>query len=176
MSAFQLATFFLLVLKASLFSTGGFGNVPSLHSDLLPRHLAGEAQFAESLAVGQVSPGPNGLWVVSLGYLVGGVGAALAALLAICLPPLLILLVDTAYRRVQHHPFVSGFVRGLSLAVVGVFLIVLFNLLQSVGGKNAGLSIKSLLIAGASLALGASRRVPVPIIIILAALVGLVWR
>ena len=160
-----------MVLKASLFSTGGFGNVPSIHSDLTARHWAGETQFAESLAVGQVSPGPNGLWVVSLGYLVGGVGGSLAALAAICLPPFFILLVEQMYRRVQNHPFVEGFVRGLSLAVVGVFLVVMANLLHGVG-----ISGRSLLIAAASLALGATKRVPVIIIIAAAALVGVVWK
>ena len=175
MSAGEIITFFLLALKASLFSTGGLGNVPSLHSDLIPRHMASKTQFAESIAVGQVSPGPNGLWVISLGYLIGGFGAALAALCAALLPPLLILLVERGYRRVQNHPFVEGFVRGLSLAVVGVFLVVLFNLLKSAGG-TMGLTGKSLLIAGASLALGATRRVPIAAIIILAAMVGLVWR
>ncbi len=164
--------FFLLALKASLFSTGGLGNVPSLHDDLVTaRGWATERQFAEAIAVGQVSPGPNGLWAVSLGYLLGGLKGALLSLVAICLPPFLILLVDRLYRRVQDHPAVEGFVSGLSLAVASVFAMTLFNLLQ----KN-GLNGESVLIAAASLALGATRRVPVAVIIALAAVVGVVLR
>ena len=65
--------YFLLVLKASLLSTGGLGNVPGLHDDLVAtRGWVTERQFAESIAVGQTSPGPNGVWVISLGYMIGG--------------------------------------------------------------------------------------------------------
>jgi chromate transporter len=59
--------YFWLFLKASLFSTGGMGNLPSLHTDLLARHWATEQQFAESLAIGQIAPGPSGLWVIAWG-------------------------------------------------------------------------------------------------------------
>jgi chromate transporter len=163
--------FFLLALKASLFSTGGLGNVPSLHADLVARGWATERAFAESLAVGQVSPGPNGLWVVSLGYLLGGLRGALLALLAICLPPLLILAVDRLYRRVQHHPAVEGFVQGLALSVVGVFAVVMWGLL-----RDNGIDVRSVLIALASLGLGATGRVPVLVLIALAALVGIALR
>ncbi|MEJ7652356.1 MAG: chromate transporter [Chloroflexia bacterium] len=87
-------TFFWLFLKASLFSTGGMGNLPILHEDLLGRGWATEQNFAEALAVGQISPGPNGLWVISLGYLTAGwLGSALACI-AITIPPMLIVFID----------------------------------------------------------------------------------
>jgi chromate transporter len=163
--------FFGMVLKASLFSSGGMGNFPSLHADLIAKKWATEQHFGEALAVGQVSPGPNGLWVVCLGYLVGGVSGAIAALFAILLPPLLVLLVARLYQRVKHHPAVEGFIRGLSLAVIGVFVVVLFGLLT-----NSGLSLRTFLTCGGALALAASRRVPVVVILGLAALLGIVWR
>src|SRR5579872_3568263 len=99
----NLAIFTGIVFKGSLFSTSGLGNVPSIHNDLLARGWATERQFGEALAVGQVSPGPNGLWIISLGYLVGGIRGALLTLVAICLPPLLILMVDRVYQRVNEH-------------------------------------------------------------------------
>src|SRR2546422_2464064 len=64
--------YFLLFLKASLFSTGGFSNLPSLHQDLIANGWAKEVDFGQSIAIGQISPGPNGLWVISLGYLTYG--------------------------------------------------------------------------------------------------------
>src|SRR5260370_9156395 len=97
-------TFFWYVLKSYLFSTGGFGPLPSLHADLLAPGWATEKQFTEALAVGQLSPGPNGLWVVSLGYLVGGVPAAGLASLALMIPPLFVLLVHPGYARIAMHP------------------------------------------------------------------------
>jgi chromate transporter len=159
--------YFWLLLKASLFSTGGSGNLPSLHADLLTRGWATERQFAESLAIGQLSPGPTGLWVISLGYLTDGLRGALLATLAISLPPFVVLAVDRLHRRVGDHPAVQGFVRGLGLAVVGIFLVVLAQLLAGNGIDGRSLL---LMLAGAGLAL--TRRVPVPVLLGLAAIAG----
>ena len=163
----NLLVLFGLLLKASLFSTSGTGNLPSLHGDLTAQGWATEREFGESLAVGQVSPGPSGLWVISLGYLLAGGRGALLALLAILLPPFLVLAPDRLYRRVQHHPAVEGFVRGLGLAVVGIFVLVLWGLLRGVG-----LDIQTVLITLGSIGLGATRRAPVALILALAALAG----
>ncbi len=161
-------TLLLLTFKASLFSTGGFGNIPSLHRDLTALHISSDKTFAEAVAVGQVSPGPNGLWVVSLGYLVGGVTGACATIIAIAIPPMLVLLIRLAYRRVRHHPLVEGFMRGLSLAVVGIFLVVMWKLLY-----GTGLNVRSCTILVVSMALGFWGRLPVALILGLGALAGL---
>src|SRR5499426_2117515 len=93
-------TLFWIMFKASLLSTTGTGNLPIVHQDLLARGWANDRQFAESLAIGQISPGPSGLWVISMGYLVDGLRGAVLTLIAISLPPLLaLLLVNGFYRR-----------------------------------------------------------------------------
>src|SRR5579884_3008721 len=103
--------YFLLFLKASLFSTGGFSNLPSLHQDLLGARWASDADFANSIAIGQISPGPNGLWVISLGYLTYGYFGAALALLAITLTALLVLGVAAIYARIQSRRRVEGVMR-----------------------------------------------------------------
>ena len=158
---------FWAMLKASLLSTGG-GNIPILHEDLLSRGWASEQQFAESLAIGQISPGPTGLWVISLGYLVDGVRGSLLAVVAIPVPPLLVLLVHRLYRRIGHHPATDGFVRGLTLAVVGILLVVLAGILA-----RTGIGATSVLIAIGALAIGVTRRVPVIAVLALGAVVGM---
>ena len=160
--------FFWLMLKAALFSTSGSGNLPILHQDLLARGWATDRQFAESLAIGQVSPGPSGLWVISLGYLVDGLRGAVLSLIAIALPPLVVLLVAGFYRRYGDRPATQGFVRGLSLAVIGIFSVVLTGIM-----RTAGFNLPNILIALAALGLGATRRVPVIVVLALAALVGI---
>lgn len=157
------------MLKASLFSTGGTGNLPSLHHDLLVRGWATDRHFAEALAIGQISPGPTGLWVICLGYLTDGVRGALLATLAISLPPLLVLAVAALHRRVGDHPAMQGFVRGLGLAVSGIFLVVVMDLLQ-----ENGIDWRSALLVLASVALALSGRLPVPLLLGLAGLAG-VW-
>ncbi|GAB4429423.1 MAG: hypothetical protein OHK0015_13370 [Chloroflexi bacterium OHK40] len=159
--------FFWLVLKSSLLATSGLGNFPQLFGDLTAGGWASERQFAEALAVGQITPGPSGLWVISLGYLLDGPRGATLAAFAISLPPFAVLLIERAYRRVGSHPAVQGFVQGLSLAVVGVFLVVLAGLL-----RTSGLDPLALAIVAASTALGLIRRVPVLLVLALAALAG----
>ncbi len=163
--------YFWLFLKASLSSTSGIGNLPSLHADLLARHWATEQQFGESLTIGSVSPGPTGLWVISLGYLTGGLRGTLMALLAILLPPLLILGIERLYRRVQNHPAVEGFVHGLGLAVVGIFLVALYGIFAS-----AGIHARNVVILLAAVGLTLTKRVPVLGIVGLAGAVGVIWR
>lgn len=163
----NLLLFFWFLLKASLFSTNGIGNVPILHSDLLARGWATEKEFGQALAVGQVAPGPNGLWVVSLSYFVAGWRGSLLALIAICLPPFLALAVSKLYHRVKHHPAIEGFLLGLTLAAVGIFVVVLLRVLADVG-----VNAHSLLILTASMALGAWRRVPLVLILSLGGVAG----
>ena len=161
--------FFWIMFKAALLSTTGTGNLPIVHQDLLARGWATDRQFAESLAIGQISPGPTGLWVISMGYLVDGLRGAALTLVAIALPPLLVLLlVHGIYRRWGHHPATQGFVRGLSLAVVGIYLVVLAAIMNSSGWTSTNLTI----MLGA-IALGATRRVPVLLVLALAAIVGI---
>lgn len=167
----NLLLYFWLFLKASLFSTGGMGNMPSLHNDLIPRGWATEREFGELLAVGQFSPGPTGLWVISLGYLTHGWIGSLLALIAILIPPFLVLVTDRLYRRVAHHPAVEGFMRGLGLAVVGIFVVVLSRLLVS-----TGIGVRSVAIAVAALGLGSLRKIPVWAILGAAGVAGFLFK
>jgi chromate transporter len=160
--------FFWLFLKASLLSTGGLGNLPFLHSDLIALGWAHESDFVTAIAVGQVSPGPTGLWSISLGYLIyGWVGAALA-LAALSLPTLLIVGVAAFYRRIENNLVVQDFVRGLALGIVGLTLTVTLGLASSSIFDWGGV-----VIALAALALAVSRKLPIILILALAAVAGL---
>lgn len=166
------AIYFLLFLKASLFSTGGLSNLPSLHQDLTARHWATDADFGHAVVIGQLSPGPTGLWVVSLGYLTDGYLGAALALVAIIIPALLVLVVSAGYARIERWRWIQGGMRGVSLAVVGILLTVAWTVL-----RQPGVDGKGLLIAVGAFGLAASRRVRLPIILGLAGVVGyLVYR
>ncbi len=160
--------YFWLFLKASLFSTGGSGNLPFLHTDLIALGWAQEQDFLTALAVGQISPGPTGLWSISLGYLTYGWGGAAFALLALSLPTLLVLLVASAYNRMEKLPAVQDFSRGLSLGVVGLTISVAFILANS-----AIIDWKSVVICLAALGLAYTNRLPMIVILIFAGVLGL---
>lgn len=161
------AIYFWLFLKASFLSIGGLGNLPFLTEDLIPLGWARPEDFLTAIAVGNLSPGPNGLWGVSLGYLTfGWIGAGLA-LLALSIPPLLILVVWNFYDRIENHPAVQDFTRGLALGVIGLTLAVSFNLASaSIGDWNG------ILIMLGALGLALSKRVPIILILLFAAATG----
>jgi len=164
----SLLLYFWLFLKASLFSTGGMGNLPSLHKDLIPRHWATDREFAESLTIGQITPGPNGLWVVCLAYLTHGMSGVVLASIAITVPPLLVFAVERGYTKIKTHPAAFGFVRGMSLAVVGTFTVVIFSMLRSSDTGRVGIAI-----AIAAFYIASLRKVSLPIIILGAAIMGI---
>jgi chromate transporter len=159
--------YFLLFLKASLFSTGGFSNLPSLHQDLLANGWAKESYFGQSIAIGQISPGPNGLWVISLGYLTYSYPGAFLALIAITLPAFLVLAISAGYTRIEHQAWVQGAMHGVSLAVIGLLLTVVWTIL-----RQPGVDWKGLLIAVGAFGLAVSRKVNILIILGLAGLAG----
>ncbi len=170
MSFINPLTYFLLFFKASLLSTGGLGNLPFLKEDLASLGWAQPTDFVTAIAVGNLSPGPNGLWSVSLGYLTFGWPGAMLALIALSLPPLLILPISASYNRIEHQPVVQDFTRGLGLGVVGLTLAVALGLASSSVSDWRGV----LVILGA-LGLAVSKRVPVIVIFILAAVAGLIF-
>ncbi len=159
--------YFLLYLKASLFSTGGFSNLPSLHQDLIGRGWAHESDFGQSIAIGQLSPGPNGLWVISLGYFTYGIVGALLALIAIMIPPLLVLVVAAQYSRIAQQIRVQGAMQGVSLAVIGIQISVVWTIL-----RQPVVDWRGIIIAVCAFALALSRKVNVLLILALAGLAG----
>lgn len=159
---------FWLLFRASLFSTSGTGNLPMLHSDYLQHGWGTDRQFVESLAVGQLSPGPSGLWVISLGYFTDGLRGSLLATIAITLPPFLIVLFEKVYLRYSDHAAMEGFTRGLSLAGIGIFTLVLVRIL---GSEQADFCTFCIVIG--AILLGTRRKIPVIAILLLAGLAGI---
>ena len=156
--------FFFIFLKAVLFSTGGFGPLPSLHTDVRANGWATEKQFAEASAIGQIAPGPNGLWVVSLTNLSGGLIGALLGAIALILPPFFILLVRKFYARVRYAPSTQGVLDGMVLVVSTFSIVVLANIFF-----NRSPDVILLLIAVISAALAATNRVSVNLILLVSA-------
>ena len=161
--------YFLLLLKATLLSFGGTANLPSIHQDLTSRGWATDQQFGSAIAIGQLAPGPVGLWVVALGYMIGGLPGAGLAAGAIALPPLLVLPLARLHSHHANAPAMRGFIRGIALAVTGILPVILFKILAGYGFDVGG----ALVVAG-SVALVATRKVPLPLVLALAAIAGVV--
>jgi chromate transporter len=84
-------------------------------------HWLDNRTFVDAVAIGMISPGPVVITATFVGYAVAGFGGALAATLGIFLPSIILTVVATPLLlRYGAHPRVAGFVRGVTVAVVGV--------------------------------------------------------
>jgi len=115
------AELFVLFVKASALSFGGLGGLPILHQDLAARSVPDlDRLIGQALAVGRLSPGPNGLYVVSLGYEMSGILGGIIGGLALALPPFVVLLVAALYARVAHLKRTANGLMVLSFALTGL--------------------------------------------------------
>ena len=171
-SAGTIATLFLFFLKAGAFVFGsGLAIVPFLYGGVVGKfHWLSERQFLDAVAVAMITPGPVVITAGFIGYLVAGLIGAAAAALAVFAPPYLIVIFGAPYyRRFAQNRQVKAFVQGVTAAAVGAIAGAAVIL-----GKRALVDVPTVLIALVSLAvLFKFRKVPEPVLILGAGLVGL---
>jgi chromate transporter len=124
---------FLVFLKASALSIGGLSSLPLLRAELVVPQIATDQQVVQAIAIGRISTGPNGLYVVSLGYLVGGVLGAILALVAATAPPLVVVPITAVARRWLLTAPVAGLVRGVALATAGLLAATGLGIVTAAG-------------------------------------------
>jgi chromate transporter len=124
---------FAVLLKDSALALGGLGSLPLLRQDLVATGLATDSQLVQALAIGRLSTGPNGLWIVSLGYQMAGLLGAAMALIASSLPPLVILPATALARRWLLSVAFAGLVRGAALATAGLLCATGLSLIVPAG-------------------------------------------
>ena len=159
--------YFWIFLKSSLLSFGGLSNLPYLHNDLMALQWAEESDFISAIAVGQLSPGPTGLWSISLGYLTLGWLGGVLSLLALSIPPFLTLLTTSFYQQIEKYTLVKNFSRGLMVAVIGLTLGTTWTIATA-----TIIEWKDLIIVLVAFGLALSKKVPVIVILALAGLAG----
>lgn len=166
----DLLALFLVLLKDSALAIGGLGSLPLLRQDLVATGVATDAQLVQALAIGRLSTGPNGLWIVSLGYQLAALPGAAVALVASSLPPLAILPATALARRwLLSVPF-AGLVRGAALATAGLLCATGVSLVVPAGGAP---SWWQLVIAVAAAALTYQGRLHPAAVVVGGALLGL---
>ncbi len=164
---------FTFFLKAGAFVFGsGLAIVPFLYGGLVVQsHWLSERQFLDAVAVAMITPGPVVITAGFIGYLVAGpTGATLAAIAVFAPPYFIVLLAAPLYRRFTKNLYVNQFVKGVTAAAIGAITgAVLILASRTLVDRN------SILIAGASLGiLSLTKKIPEPVLILLAGLVGFV--
>jgi chromate transporter len=123
---------FLIFLRSSALAVSGLASLPLVRADLVPRFTT-DAAIVQSLAIGRLGPGPNGLYIVSLGYLVAGWPGALYATVAASLAPLAILPATALARRWVLSAWFGGLVRGVALGTAGLLLATSVTIIEAGG-------------------------------------------
>lgn len=116
---------YLVLLKAIITTFSGLASVPIVRNDLvLHRHVLTDRELNTSLAITRTTPGPMGLYVVSVGYFVDGPPGAVAGWLAMITPALLMIPLLEFVRRKAEHPRFKAALRSVVFASAGLLLWV----------------------------------------------------
>lgn len=133
-------------LYLSLLTIGGgmaaFPELKTLTVDV--HHWLTVDQLVHLYSLGQLSPGPNMMVVVSIGEKAGGGWGAFFVILAFFGPPaLLAFVVGRLWRRLERWPWRSSIQRGLAPVSIGLLLSGWISLSSHVltSGTTAGISL-----------------------------------
>jgi chromate transporter len=174
-TAFQtvaLPKLFWFFFKTGLLVFGsGLVIVPFLKAYVVDQyHWLSNQAFLDAVAVGIISPGPVVIMATFVGYLNHRLAGAIAATIGIFTPSLLFVMLGTPIlRRYRQNKRVQGFVRGVTVAVVGVLLGTSFLVARSTIHDALGFALLILALA----ALWSKRKIPEPALVGAGAVIGL---
>ena len=166
----QIALFFA---EAGAFVFGsGLAIVPFLYGGVVNDYRwLNERQFVDAVAVAMITPGPVVITVGFIGYLIAGLPGALVAALATFLPCYLFTIIPAPYfRKHGKKPGIVAFVDGVTAAAIGTITGAVVVL-----GKRSITDLPTLLLMLTTIVLlWKVKKLPEPLIVALAAVLGLV--
>ena len=159
--------------KAGAFVFGsGLAIVPFLYGGVVNEYRwLNERQFVDAVAVAMITPGPVVITVGFIGYLVAGFPGAVVAALATFLPCYFFTIIPAPYfKKHGKHPGIVAFVDGVTAAAIGTITGAVVVI-----GKRSITDIPTALLAVLTVVLiWKFKKLPEPLIVVAAALVGLV--
>jgi chromate transporter len=125
--------FFFFLKIGSVLYGGGYVLLAFLQRDLVERsHWLTSQQLLDSVAIGQVTPGPLFTTATFVGYLLAGNGGAISGTLGIFLPSfILILAIGPWVAKIRSSLWASGFLDGVNAASVGLMAVVTYTLARA---------------------------------------------
>lgn len=132
--------------------TVAFGNgvtiMPLVQADVVDTyHWLSPAQFADGIALGQITPGPTLITATFVGYKLAGFWGATLATFAMFSPSIVMTLIFTeVFTRLRNLRFIRGALAGVMSSFVGLLAVLAWQL-----GGTAIISPAALTLAAASL-------------------------
>lgn len=174
-TAGKLTQIWWFFLKAGAFVFGsGLAIVPFLYGGVVKEYQwLNEQQFVDAVAVAMITPGPVVITVGFIGYLVSGVEGACIAALATFLPCYLFTILPAPYfKKYGKHPGIKAFIDGVTAAAIGAIAGAVCVLARRQFTDVISVAIAVL----AFLILFRFKKIQEPVIILLAAIAGLLIR
>jgi chromate transporter len=165
----QILVFFT---KAGAFVFGsGLAIVPFLHRGVVQQFgWLDEQQFIDAVAVAMITPGPVVITVVFIGFLAAGFLGAVAAAIGIFLPVYLLTIIPAPwFSRNRDNALLKAFALGATAAATGAITGAVLLL-----ARRAVYDVPTAVVALVSLAVLWRFKVPEPILVVAAGLVGLI--
>jgi len=156
--------------KAGAFVFGsGLAIVPFLYGGVVQQHhWLTDRQFLDAVAVAMITPGPVVITAGFIGYLVAGPWGAVAAAAGVFVPVyLVVLFVSPYFKKVARNPQARAALEGITAAATGAIAGAVYVL-----GRRAIHEWATALIAAVALLITFRWKVPEPLLIAAAAVVG----
>jgi chromate transporter len=152
----------------------GLAIVPFLHHGVVEHfRWLDDRQFLDAVAVAMITPGPVVITVAFIGYLAAGpLGATLAAIGVFAPCYFGVIIPAPYYRRFAGNPSVKAVVAGVTSAATGAIAGAAFVL-----GRRAIIDLPTIaILLGTFALLTWAKKVPEPLVILTAGLVGLAMK
>ena len=119
----NIALLYLLLPKGTVIAFAGLASLPVIQDSLVTQyHVLTNDQLNDAVVITRSSPGPVGLYIVSVGYFVAGLPGAVAGWLAMITPALLIIPLVYFVGRKMEHPKVKSVLQAVIIASAGLLL------------------------------------------------------
>ena len=119
----NLIVLYFLLLKASVTALNGMASLPMIRQDfVVQRHLITDQQLSAAVVAARTGPGPYGIYMVCVAYLVAGVPGAIIGLLAMITPAFLVIALMKWFGSRAESLRVRSAIRALMLASAGLLL------------------------------------------------------
>jgi chromate transporter len=162
----------LFFTKAGAFVFGsGLAIIPFLQQGVVQQFgWLTDHQFLDAVAVAMITPGPVVITVAFIGFIVAGFAGAVMAAIGIFLPVYLFTIVPAPwFKRHRDNPQLKAFVDGATAAATGAITGAVLVL-----GSRAIKDVPTAVIAIVSLAILWRYKIPEPVIVSVAGIVGLI--
>jgi chromate transporter len=149
----------------------GLAIVPFLYGGVVQEHhWLTDRQFVDAVAVAMITPGPVVITTGFIGYLVAGFWGAVVAAAATFLPCYLFTILPAPYfKKHGKRPGITAFVDGVTAAAIGAIA----GAVIVIGQRSISDWVTAALATGTAAVLWRFKKVPEPVIVLLAALIGL---